>query len=85
MTSRERKLRYFTDDDRSALEDAVCRYVAKHGPDFLPDDFLDELVSIEVRRRRADHLRMIRNRPKLRASLGLTGDGLANALGALNA
>jgi len=71
--TRERKLRYFTDYDRSALEDAVARYLAENGPDFLADWLIDDLVSIEVRRRRASQHRILRNRRHiLRASGGLS-------------
>lgn len=72
MSTRERKLRYFTDYDRSALEDAVCRFLAENGPYFLSDEVIDDLVSIEVRRRRASQHRMLRNRPILRAAGGLS-------------
>lgn len=73
MSTRERKLRYFTDYGRSALEDAVCRFLAENGPFFLSDEVIDDLVSIEVRRRRASQHRMLRNRRHiLRASGGLS-------------
>lgn len=79
-STRERQLKFITDAGRSALEDAVCRYLAKFGPDFLSDETVEELAAIEVRRRRADQHRMIRNRPAIRASAGL---GLASALGGM--
>ena len=81
MTStRERQLKFITDAGSSALEDAVARYLAENGPYFLSDETVEELAAIEVRRRRADQHRMIRNRPILRASLGLTRDLLASVL-----
>ena len=80
MTPRQRKLAFIQSFGPAALEDAIARYLAKNGPGFLPDDIVDELHEIEVRRRWADRRRMMANRPIIRASAGL---GLASALGGM--
>ncbi len=61
--TRERKLEFMHSFGRRALETAIMEAVHRFGVDnFLTDEQLDEIVSVQVEDARADIRRRVRNR-----------------------
>lgn len=67
-TTRERKLEFMHSFGRKALETAIMEAVCRFGADnFLTDEQLDEIVSVQVSDARAATRRRLRNRRISRA------------------